>query len=42
VLDKRPENLTYGIIPCISDGADLIHLGTSFEEFVKRLYYEDY
>jgi cell wall assembly regulator SMI1 len=42
VLDKRPERLTYGIIPCIADDDDLIHLGASFDEFVKHLYHANY
>lgn len=42
VLDKRQEKLTYGIMPCIADESDLIHLETSFDEFIKHLYYADF
>ncbi|QNF34238.1 SMI1/KNR4 family protein [Adhaeribacter swui] len=42
VLGKRNKKLVYGILPAFSEEEDFIPLGTNFEEFIKRLYYNDY
>lgn len=42
VIDKRKEKSTYGIMPCIADEEDFIPLGNEFEEFIKRLYMNDF
>lgn len=42
VLDKREDQLRFGVMPFIGDDQDFIPLGNTFEEFAKRLYYNDY
>jgi hypothetical protein len=42
VIDRRNENLKFGILPYIGDENDFISLGDTFEEFVGHLYSNDY
>lgn len=42
VIDRRKEQLQFGILPFIGQESDFISLGDSFEEFVKHLYFNDF
>jgi hypothetical protein len=42
VIDKRGTKFNFGLLPYISDERDLINLGSSFEDFVRHLYNNDF
>lgn len=42
VLDKREDQLQFGVMPFIGNEEDFIPLGNTFEKFVRHLYYNDY
>ncbi len=42
ILDKRENQLQFGVIPFIGDEKDFIPLGNTFEEFLGHLYRNDY
>lgn len=41
VLDKREDQLQFGVMPFIGNDKDFIPLGNTFKEFIKHLYYND-
>ena len=42
IIDKRENQLQFGVIPFIGDEEDYIPLGNTFEEFLGHLYRNDY
>ncbi|HEY5772414.1 MAG TPA: SMI1/KNR4 family protein [Chitinophagaceae bacterium] len=42
IIDTRSPKYNFGLLPYIGEESDFINLGSTFEEFVRHLYYNDF